>query len=62
MKIFATLYKDIRHFVWGYSPICMKIFATLHEDIRHFKNKKETGPSKLSQAKDVWDRYWERAI
>ena len=62
MKIFATLYKDIRHFVWGYSPICMKIFATLYEDIRHFKNKKETGPSKLLQAKDVWDRYWERAI
>ena len=30
----------------------MKIFATLYEDIRHLKDKKETGPSKLSQAKD----------
>ena len=102
MRIFATLYEDICHFVWRYSPLfmrifaykkmpwslvkffqlilegniwyhftqfvwwysphCMRIFATLYEDIRHFKNKKETGPSKLSQAKDVWDRYWECAI
>ena len=62
MKIFTTLYEDIRLFVWRYSPICMKIFATLYEDIRHLKDKKETGPSKLSQAKDVWDHYWESAI
>ena len=34
--ILRNLYEDIRHFVWGYSPICMRIFSTLCEDIRHF--------------------------
>ena len=27
MRIFATLYEDICHFVWRYSPLFMRIFA-----------------------------------